>query len=73
MLTSNSAHVGSAACDAADAIDVSKEMLVEWLKHPVTKVIAIVVVAELAHRMIVRYGVRLLLGGGEGASIDADA
>jgi hypothetical protein len=72
MFTSNSAHVGSTAHEAADAVDVSKEMLVEWLRHPVTKVLAIVIVAELVHRAVIHYGVKFLIGA-EGKSIHADA
>lgn len=61
MLTINSAHVGSTAHEALDAVDVSKEMLVDWLKHPVTKVLGIVIVAELVHRAVIHYGVKLLI------------
>ena len=65
MLTSNSAHVGSTAHEALDAVDVSKEMLIDWLKHPVTKVVAIVIVAELVHRAVIHYGVRFLIASEE--------
>jgi len=72
MLTSNSTHVGSTLHEAADSVDISKELLFEWLKHPVTKVLAIVVAAELVHRAVIRYGVKFLIGS-EGESIHADA
>lgn len=72
MLTSNGAHVGSTAHEALDAVDVSKEMLVDWLKHPVTKVLGIVIVAELAHRAVIHYGVKFLIGAKE-VTINADA
>lgn len=77
MLTRNSphvggAHVGGAAYEAVGAVDISKDMVLEWFKHPVTKVLAIVIAAELVHRAVLHYGVKYLIGAKE-ASLHADA
>jgi hypothetical protein len=72
MLTSNSAHLGSALGDATAEAGTSKELVIEWLKHPVTKVVLLVIVAELAHKAIIHYGMHALFHG-ETVAFDADA
>lgn len=70
MLTSNSAHLGSSLHEAVDGAGTSKELVIDWLKHPVTKVVLLVIVAEVAHRVIISYGLHALFHG-EGKQFDA--
>jgi hypothetical protein len=39
---------------------VTRELLVEWLQHPVTRAIGLVIAAEIAYHLVLRHGARLL-------------
>jgi hypothetical protein len=39
---------------------LTKELFFEWLQHPVTKVIGLVIVAEIVYQFTLRRGARLL-------------
>lgn len=57
-LYSPGAHLGSTLAQADDQLP--KELVLDWLKHPVTKVLGLVIVAELAHQLIIRHGLKML-------------
>lgn len=39
---------------------LTKELFFEWLNHPVTKVVGLVIVAEIAYQFTLRHGAKLL-------------
>ena len=39
---------------------LTKELFFEWLRHPVTKVIGLVIVAEITYQFTLRHGAKLL-------------
>jgi hypothetical protein len=45
-----------------DAIDrqLSWPLVRNWLDHPVTRVVGVVVAAEIAHQLVLHYGIKLL-------------
>jgi hypothetical protein len=43
----------------ADRI-LTREIFLDWLRHPVTRVLGIVIAAEVAHRLIMHYGIKAL-------------
>jgi hypothetical protein len=47
--------------DEYDLYDqVTTDQLIEWLKHPVTKVLGLVLAAYLARNLVLHHGARLL-------------
>jgi hypothetical protein len=40
--------------------NITGEQVVEWLKHPVTKTLALVIAAYVARNLVLRHGARLL-------------
>jgi hypothetical protein len=39
---------------------VTRELFFDWLRHPVTKAVGLVLVATLAHELVLSYGTKLL-------------
>jgi len=46
------------ACERAGSI--TREQFTEWLRHPVTKAIGLVIVAEIVYTLVLKHGARLL-------------
>lgn len=40
---------------------ITREQWREWLRHPVTRAVALVAAAELAHQLVLYWGIRSLL------------
>lgn len=50
--------------------EVTWELVGDWLKHPVTKVLVLLVAAELAREAVLRHGAGLLGLGSDAAGTD---